>query len=264
MDLPEALRSVALLQNAHPELVTLFESFRKQDDQNREIDFKISSQMMDEFGLKRDTHKNIIRTFREIPKQFSMEIEYFSEIRMRRRTANLLFIGENVKSILARAGGRKIFVIAPGSVWETKIWRREYYRQICEKLSQKYFVILIGGPSERSLCEKLLEGLSNVYNAAGETSLWESAELLACSDQVLTNDSGAMHLASLSSASVLAIFGPTIIEQGYRPWNNQARTIESTIYCRPCGKHGAKKCPLSTHACMKLVKPEHVLEFIEH
>ncbi len=254
MDLPEALRSVALLQVAHPELKTSFENFRKQNDQLRKIDFKISTTLMEEFGLKRADHKNIIRDFRKVPEEFSMEIEYFAELRSRKREPS-----EKVKAILNNVGNRKLYVIAPGSVWETKIWRREYYRQICEKLSKDAFVLLIGGPPERALCADLLTGLSNVYNAAGETSLWESAELLACSDQILTNDSGAMHLASLSSASLLAVFGPTILEQGYRPWNNHARTIESTIYCRPCGKHGAKKCPLNNHACMKLVDPEHVM-----
>ncbi len=258
MDLPEALRTLSLLQNSQPELKIAFDEYRKKTDHLREINFNMTKEMMNEFGLKRPSHQNIVRVFRQIPVELSMEISHFSDLRTARKNPALAI--EKVKMILSQSAGRKIFVIAPGSVWETKMWRSEYVREVCEELALKHFVILIGGPSERKLCSDLATGLTNIYNAAGETTLWESAELLACSDQVLTNDSGTMHLASLSSANVLSVFGPTSIEQGYRPWNNEARTIESAIYCRPCGRHGAKKCPLGNHACMKLVAPEHVLD----
>ncbi len=262
MDLPEALRSLSLLQNAQPEIKLWFEKFSKEEDSCSEIEFKITAQMKIEFGLKRDSHKNIIRKFRKIPDSISMEVEHFVQLRSHRKHLKAGSLSEKIRAILRNANEREVFVIAPGSVWETKIWRRDSFRELIERLTKKHFVILIGGSLERTLCSELIDGLENVYNAAGETSLWESAELLACSDQVLTNDSGAMHLASLSSASLVAVFGPTVVEQGYRPWNNQAKTIESSIYCRPCGKHGAKECPLKNHACMKLVMPDQVLHLL--
>ena len=260
LDLPEALRTLALLQNSQPELKLAFDKYREKADHQRVINFEMTKEMMNEFGLKRPSHQNIIRVFKQIPPEFSMEISHFTDLRADRKNPGRA--SEKVQKILSQSADRKIFVIAPGSVWETKMWIREYVREVCEELSLKHFVILIGGPNERELCSDLAKNLKNIYNAAGETSLWESAELLACSDQVLTNDSGTMHLASLSSANVLSVFGPTSLEQGYRPWNNEARTIESTIYCRPCGRHGAQRCPLGNHACMKLVSPEQVLDLL--
>ncbi len=263
LDLPEALRTLALLQNSQPDIKKLLSDYRGQKDSIREIEFTMSEQLLDLTGLKNNLHTNLVRKFRPIPSSVSMEIARFTQLRSQSHQMRLALSSERVGGILKLAKNRKIFVLAPGSVWETKIWRREYFREVCKNLAQRHFVVLIGGPPERELCSDLLEGLENVYNAAGETSLWESAEILACSDQVLTNDSGAMHLASLSSANVLSIFGPTVLEQGYRPWNDFAQSIESSMYCRPCGKHGAKKCPLSHHACMKLISPNQVLELID-
>ena len=262
MDLPEALRSLALLQNSYPEIKLQFDNFRNDKDSIEEFEYEFSADLRDELGLKQKTYKNICRVFRKIPKDLSMEIEYLSQLRQKKLSHLPVEVSENVRAILNQTEGKKVYLIAPGSVWETKMWRADYFRKVIESLTSKNFVVLIGGKPERELCKTLSEGLSNVHNAAGETSLWESAQLLACADQVLTNDSGAMHLASLSSAKVLSIFGPTVLEQGYRPWSNQASTIESSLYCRPCGKHGAKKCPLSHHGCMKLISSEQVLKLI--
>jgi len=60
-----------------------------------------------------------------------------------------------------------------------------------------------------------------------------------------------MHLGSTAGTPTVSIFGPTILEFGYRPWNARAEIVQIDLSCRPCGKHGAKKCPLGTHACMK-------------
>jgi heptosyltransferase II len=61
----------------------------------------------------------------------------------------------------------------------------------------------------------------------------------------------------------VAVFGPTTLDLGYRPWQNRALVVQKDLECRPCGKHGAAKCPLGTHACMKTVRPPDVLTAID-
>jgi heptosyltransferase-2 len=80
------------------------------------------------------------------------------------------------------------------------------------------------------------------------------AEALIC------NDSGLMHLASVAGLPTVAVFGPTTIALGYRPWQNQARVVERELFCRPCGKHGHVRCPLNTHECMKSISESQVLK----
>jgi heptosyltransferase-2 len=257
-ELPEALRNLSLLGSVYPEIKNTFADYLQKPERIEESVVTLTKEQMSEFGLKVNSQLNRIRSMQAVDETTSMEIQHFFDVRQQKPVQ----ISRVVQNILKIGKGRKVFVIAPGSVWATKMWRTEYYKDLCLKLCRENFVILIGGVDERKLCSTLSEGHEFVYNAAGETSLWESAELLASADQVLTNDSGAMHLASLSGVPTLSIFGPTVLEQGYRPWNNQARTIESDIYCRPCGRHGARKCPLGNHACMKLVTSDNVLKEI--
>jgi heptosyltransferase-2 len=81
---------------------------------------------------------------------------------------------------------------------------------------------------------------------------------------VVSNDSGAMHLASVAEVPTVAIFGPTVLEFGYQPWNNMSAVVENKeINCRPCGKHGHEKCPIGTHVCMTSISANQVLEKIK-
>jgi heptosyltransferase-2 len=67
-------------------------------------------------------------------------------------------------------------------------------------------------------------------------------------------------LAALVSAPTVGIFGPTILEFGFRPWNSNAIVVEThkQLTCRPCGKHGPQVCPVGTHECMESINVETV------
>jgi heptosyltransferase-2 len=74
------------------------------------------------------------------------------------------------------------------------------------------------------------------------------------------NDSGAQHLAGLVGTPTVSIFGPTVPQQGFVPWNPNVQLIENkNLKCRPCGKHGPESCPIGTHECMNSIKPDQVL-----
>jgi heptosyltransferase-2 len=151
-----------------------------------------------------------------------------------------------------KLAGARLALLAPGSVWNTKRWTPEGYAQLATTLLADGFkVLLIGAENEKSLCETVAAAAPGSVVVAGELTLWESAELMALAELVVANDSGAMHLASVSDAPTVAVFGPTVLAQGYRPWQTRARVVETALACRPCGKHGGDVCPIGTHACMK-------------
>ena len=73
---------------------------------------------------------------------------------------------------------------------------------------------------------------------------------------LICNDSGAMHMASVVDCPTVAVFGPTVQELGYKPWNSKAVVMEDNqLLCRPCGQHGGRSCPIVTHQCMENVSP---------
>jgi heptosyltransferase II len=150
------------------------------------------------------------------------------------------------------AENRKTVCLAPGSVWPTKQWGEEKFSQLAgEIIKSGRQVALVGSPAEMELCQRIEKQIPEVINLAGKTSLTELAEVIATSDYLVSNDSGAMHIASMTGTPSVSVFGPTVLEFGYQPWNDKAVVVENKVLaCRPCSSHGGKKCPLGTHECM--------------
>jgi heptosyltransferase-2 len=145
-------------------------------------------------------------------------------------------------------------VISPGSQWNTKRWTTEGFIEIgklIEKLGKK--VVIVGSPTEASLCEEISQSLSHSTNLCGQTSILELAQILKKADLLFCNDSGTMHVATTVGTPIVSIFGPTVPSQGYSPWSKFAKIVETELKCRPCGAHGHDKCPIGTHDCMKRI-----------
>lgn len=159
--------------------------------------------------------------------------------------------------------GEKIF-LAPGSVWDTKRWTRQGYIDLARMLLNRgYHVELVGSGGERALCQEIADSVAGVVNRAGETSLTELVQLFSTGRALVSNDSGAMHAAAAADLPTVAIFGPTTLTLGFRPWNNRAVVIQRDLKCRPCGRHGSQKCPIGTHECMERISATEVFATVE-
>lgn len=154
--------------------------------------------------------------------------------------------------------GKTVFM-APGSVWATKRWVQSGYEGLATLLvARGARVVLVGSKDEAELCEAICRKVEGVENMAGKTSLSGLVDLLSTGVALVCNDSGAMHAASACGLPTVAVFGPTTLELGFRPWNTKSVVIQRDLGCRPCGKHGADKCPIGTHECMTQISAEDV------
>lgn len=158
---------------------------------------------------------------------------------------------------------KTLVCVFPGSVWKTKKWTEHGFQEVVRELSKHHNVVLMGSKQEWDLCEKIRDGNPNVQNEAGRLMLRETVEFLGCADLVISNDSGGQHLASLVNVPVLSLFGPTVLSQGFRPWVERSAVAEVDLNCRPCGRHGHQKCPLSHHNCMNHLEARTVLKLAE-
>ena len=141
--------------------------------------------------------------------------------------------------------------IAPGSVWPTKRWTEEGFATLAKSLlAQKYDVIFVGSPAEQEICERL-SAQTGAPSLAGKTSLYELVQRFKTGLVLISNDSGAMHSASVAGLPTVSVFGPTVLDFGFRPWQNAATVVQIDLGCRPCASHGGNKCPIGTHACMR-------------
>jgi heptosyltransferase II len=154
----------------------------------------------------------------------------------------------------------KKVALFPGSVWETKKWPVNYYSELTEKLIAHHCkVYLMGGPDEVALAQEIQNKNPQAELLAGKMKLTESIEFLKSCDLIIGNDSSPSHLGAAVGTPVVAIFGPTTLDLGFRPWNDQSVVVENRdLTCRPCGLHGHHKCPLGHHRCMKDILPENV------
>jgi len=128
-------------------------------------------------------------------------------------------------------------------------------------------VLLFAGRDETGLAEavvsasqrwKTAEAKGQARNLAGAFDLPTLAACLGRLDAYLCNDSGPMHLAWIQRVPVLALFGPTVPGQGFAPRGDQARVLETSLPCRPCGLHGGRRCRRGDLACLTAITPEQV------
>lgn len=161
---------------------------------------------------------------------------------------------------LKKFSDKQWIMIFPGSVWATKMWSENGFVEIGQYLQNKNFqVFIMGGPGEEALGERIRQQIPNSISLVGKTSIYESAILLVRSKLMIGNDSASTHLACCAGIPTISIFGPTVLEFGFRPWSNQSYVVEKEgLLCRPCGPHGHRKCPLGTHECMKNISAESV------
>lgn len=203
----------------------------------------------------------------EVPSWAEMTVEHLKQVRARRHSRPFGDDGlaEKSRTIWRELDlqGRPLVVLAPSSVWKTKMWKAEGFAEVARSLSRANFrVVVMGAPEEKDLCQWVATEAPGAVSIAGRCGIFESAEILAHAELLVCNDSGAMHMAAAAGVPTVSVFGPTVLEFGYRPWQTAARVVQvsrSQVPCRPCGKHGAKSCPIQTHECMQKVSAQDVV-----
>ncbi len=153
---------------------------------------------------------------------------------------------------------KPLVVMAPGTNWPTKEWRRDGFAEVARHFLKKgTAVILIGSDSERALCEDVAKLAPGAVDLAGETTLPELAALLRRATLCIANDSGPMHLAVALARPVIGLFGPTDpVWAG--PYRRGDAVLRVELACSPCYLRRLEDCP-NDHACMKTLAAAKVI-----
>jgi heptosyltransferase-2 len=160
-------------------------------------------------------------------------------------------------------GSSPLVALAPGAAYGTaKRWLPEHYASLLTKLaSTGAHGVLVGSAGDRETTAWILGLVAEktrrrVIDLSGATSLSSLVGVIALAKAFVSNDSGAMHVASAVGAPVAAIFGPTR-EYETRPLprgGSRADVLIHEVWCRPCM---LRECPID-HRCMKGLSPERV------
>ncbi len=150
--------------------------------------------------------------------------------------------------------------INPGATYgSAKRWYPEYFAETANKLGQYGDIVIFGGPKETDIAddiEKMLT-IKNYKNLAGKTDIPSLIKNIAGLSLFITNDSGPMHIATAYQIPTISIFGPTNPKETNQWQNPNGIVVKKDLQCAPCMK---RVCPIKTHGCMKLIKPDEIIE----
>jgi len=149
---------------------------------------------------------------------------------------------------------QKYVALVLGGTYYTKQIPEKKLDELLEHL--EYPFILLGGPGEMELSEKLQNRFpEKVWNSVGKASINQSAEIIRKSHFVITGDTGLMHIAAAYQKKIFSVWGNTIPEFGMTPYMPQhpenIHVLEvKNLPCRPCSKLGYHSCPKKHFDCM--------------
>ncbi len=171
-----------------------------------------------------------------------------------------------LSTINSQSSIQKTVGINPGASYgSAKRWYPEEFAKVASELSDRYDIVIFGGPGEvdialdieKSLLEK---GVKNYQNLAGKTTIPELMSRISNLDLFITGDSGPMHVAAAFEVPTVAIFGPTKDNETSQWMNEKSLIVKKNLDCQPCMK---RTCPLGHHNCMNLIKAVDVLDSVK-
>jgi heptosyltransferase-2 len=164
-------------------------------------------------------------------------------------------------ALLSEAGlTGSVVGVSPGAAYGgAKRWLPERFAEAAASIadSTRRHVAVFGSTGERGICEEVRSAISArgilAHSFAGETTLARFISMAAACDLFLTNDSGAMHIASALGVPTVAVFGATD-DTTTGPTGPLARVVRHPVECSPCL---LRECPID-HRCMTGVSSDQV------
>jgi len=147
--------------------------------------------------------------------------------------------------------------VSPGAAYgSAKRWLPERFAESAARLAAELggSVAVFGSAAEKTMCEGVAV-TANGRNFAGTTTLRAFIEMTAACRVFLTNDSGAMHIASALGVPSVTVFGPTD-ETATGPLGPAALLVREPVDCAPCL---LRECPID-HRCMTRVTSDQVVQ----
>ncbi len=160
-----------------------------------------------------------------------------------------------------------VLTLCPGAEFgPAKQWPARHYAEVANHLiSQGWRVWVMGSAADKNIADAITTGIKkgfsgSIHNLCGRTTLEDAIDLIAATDQVISNDSGLMHIAAALQKPLVAIYGPT--SPGFTPpLCDTAKIVSISVECGPCFQ---RTCPEKHHRCMEDLTPDMVISALAH
>ena len=150
----------------------------------------------------------------------------------------------------------KYLVFCPDAEYgSAKRWPTNKWLDLAIELSGHHHIVIVG--LDTNIGNEFANIASNkIINLIGKTNLVEVMEIIACSEGVVSNDSGLMHVSASLDRKTIALYGsssptytPPLISKKKRD------IIYKDLDCSPCFK---RVCPLGHKKCLDDIQVEEV------
>lgn len=126
----------------------------------------------------------------------------------------------------------------------------------CERL-----FIHSGSGKEADFAHAMESKYENVVALNGKVNLAEELNLIAHLDCIVSMDSLAMHMASLTGTPTVSVWGATHPALGFLGWGcDQNGILQADLPCQPCSVYGKRKCRSGDYKCLKAITPQMVAD----
>ena len=147
----------------------------------------------------------------------------------------------------------------PGAEYgQAKQWPAKYFAELAAMLIKHgYQVWVLGSAKEKELGDEIVRGLRpGAYNLCGKTELVDVVDLIAVSQQVVSNDSGLMHIAAAMNVKVNVIYGSSTPDYT-PPLTDDAEIFYKRLPCSPCFE---RTCKYRHYDCLRKISPSEVFD----
>lgn len=175
-------------------------------------------------------------------------------------------VRETLQAYGLRAGGYT--VIAPGAEYgPAKMWPVHHVAALCQWAGNP--VVLLASAKERELCASIVDSAlgAQVHNLAGITSLGQALDLISAARDMVSNDSGLMHVAAALGVPQVAVFGsssprhtPPLSDKAHVIWLADDPHYLPVLDCAPCFE---RTCRFGHTRCLNDIKPERVAQLLQ-
>jgi lipopolysaccharide heptosyltransferase II len=155
-----------------------------------------------------------------------------------------------------------VLALCPGAEYgPAKRWPASHFAAVAEAhLTRGGVVWLFGTRADAAVCAAIVDALAvpcrgRAFDLSGRTSLLDAVDLLSRATQVVTNDSGLMHVACALGRPVVAVYGSSSPDFT-PPLSGSARVVRDALPCSPCFE---RTCPLGHTDCLNRLAPARVV-----
>ncbi len=159
---------------------------------------------------------------------------------------------------------KKIVGIHPGATWPAKMWHKENFAELADRIALKLNanVIITHSEKETELAIEVfnLTSRKNIF-LLDALSLRQLASVLSLLDLYISNDCGPMHISVAVETKTIGIFGPGE-EDIWFPYPNSKghKALRVDVECHPCHLNFCNREGKDYMKCMKLLTVDMVFD----